>query len=206
MIPLIFASSIIISPGLIASYFTSVDNQTVREVATFLYDALYVGRSWIFWALYFIAVVGFTFFYALVIFQQQNIGDNLQKNGAFIPGIRPGKRTSDHLNDILTRLTTVGAIYLTLVALLPQVLLSGIQVQYIPWIGTWLDSIFQSNPLTKWIPTGVGIQIYFGGTSLLIIIGVAMDTMNQVESQLIMRHYDGFLGPRGRRLRGRRSM
>ena len=80
------------------------------------------------------------------------------------------------------------------------------QLQYIPFIGESLEGLLRQTPLTSWILTGVGIQFFFGGTSLLIVIGVAMDTMNQIESQLIMRHYDGFLGPRGRRLRGRRSM
>ena len=97
-------------------------------------------------------------------------------------------------------------IYLAAVALLPGVLLQGIQLQYIPLIGEWLDGLLRQTPLTSWLPTGIGLQFLFGGTSLLIVIGVAMDTMNQIESQLIMRHYDGFLGPRGQRLRGRRSM
>ncbi|HVG17849.1 MAG TPA: preprotein translocase subunit SecY, partial [Blastocatellia bacterium] len=141
-----------------------------------------------------------------IIFNTDEVAGNLRKNGAFIPGIRPGKRTSDYLNEILTRLTTVGALYLALVALLPQFLLQGFQFQYIPLIGQSIDNVLRSNPLTSWMTTGMGVNFYFGGTSLLIVIGVAMDTMNQIESQLIMRHYDGFLGPRGRRLRGRRSM
>ena len=99
------------------------------------------------------------------------------------------------------RLTTVGALYLTVVALIPQFMLQGFQFDRLPWIGPWIDSILRQTPLTSWLTTGVGIQFYFGGTSLLILIGVAMDTMNQVESQLVMRHYDGFLGPRGRRPR-----
>ena len=140
-----------------------------------------------------------------IIFNTDEVANNLRKNGAFIPGIRPGKRTADHLNEILTRLTTVGATYLALVALLPQFLLQGFQFQYIPLIGPSIDEILRSNPLTSWLTTGIGVDFFFGGTSLLICIGVAMDTMNQIESQLIMRHYDGFLGPRGRRLRGRRS-
>ena len=100
----------------------------------------------------------------------------------------------------------MGAIYLAVVALMPQFLLAGFQFQYVPFIGPSIDSVLRSNPLTSWLTTGIGVQFYFGGTSLLILIGVAMDTMNQIESQLIMRHYDGFLGPRGRRMRGRRAM
>jgi preprotein translocase subunit SecY len=155
--------------------------------------------------IYATAIIFFTFFYVSIIFNTDEVANNLRKNGAFIPGIRPGKRTADALNDILTRLTTVGSIYLALVALLPGVLLQGIKLQYIPLIGPWIDSVLAQTPLTSWILTGIGIQFFFGGTSLLIVIGVAMDTMNQIESQLIMRHYDGFLGPGGRRLRGRRS-
>jgi preprotein translocase subunit SecY len=83
--------------------------------------------------------------------------------------------------------------------------LQGFQFQYLPLIGPSIDNLLRSNPLTSWLTTGIGVNFFFGGTSLLIVIGVAMDTMNQIESQLIMRHYDGFLGPRGRRLRGRRS-
>ena len=155
--------------------------------------------------LYASAIIFFTFFYVSIIFNTDEVANNLRKNGAFIPGIRPGKRTADYFNDILTRLTTVGAIYLALVALLPQVMLNGIQFAQIPWIGPWLDNMLTSTIATSWLVTGVGIQFAFGGTSLLIVIGVAMDTMNQIESQLIMRHYDGFLGARGKRLRGRRS-
>jgi len=155
--------------------------------------------------IYALGIIFFTFFYVSIIFDTNEVADNLRKNGAFIPGIRPGKRTSEYLNEILTRLTTVGAIYLALVCLLPQVLLQGVQFQYIPVIGQWVDQVLRSNPLTEWLTKGIGLQFYFGGTSTLIVIGVAMDTMNQIEAQLIMRHYDGFLGPRGRRLRARRA-
>ncbi|KAF0190293.1 MAG: preprotein translocase subunit SecY, partial [bacterium] len=96
-----------------------------------------------------------------------------------------------------------GAIYLTIIAIIPQILLSGVQVDKIPAIGTWLYGVFTSNPITDWLVKGFGFQFYFGGTSLLIVIGVAMDTLNQIESQLIMRHYDGFL--RKGRIRGRRG-
>ena len=165
MIPLIFASSIIISPGLIASYFTSVDNPTVREVATFLYDALYVGRSWIFWTLYFVAVVGFTFFYALVIFQQQNIGDNLQKNGAFIPGIRPGRPTGEYLYKVLIRITWAGAFFLGIIAVTP----------------------FLAQNLTS------VEALTISSTGVLIVVGVVLDTIKQLEAQLLMRNYRGFI-------------
>jgi len=127
-----------------------------------------------------------------------DVADNMKKYGGFIPGIRPGRRTAGDLDQILTRLTFVGAIYLGLIALLPQVLISGLKVETLPFIGPALDRYLPSA-LTQ----GMGLKFYFGGTSLLIVVGVAMDTVQQIESQLIMRHYDGFL--KGARIRGRRG-
>jgi preprotein translocase subunit SecY len=208
VIPVIFASSILAFPSTIIG-FTGMTDPTAAGwrgwLAQFAAN-LNSGSHPLYMLFYAVAIIFFTFFYVSIIFNTDEVANNLRKNGAFIPGIRPGKRTSDYFNDILTRLTTVGAIYLAAVALLPQVLLSGFQFQYLPFVGEWIDSALRSNPLTSWMTTGIGVQFFFGGTSLLIVIGVAMDTMNQIESQLIMRHYDGFLGPRGRRLRGRRGM
>src|SRR6185295_7297480 len=130
---------------------------------------------------------------------------NLRKQGAFVPGIRPGKRTADYLNGILVRLTTVGAAYLVVVCMIPQLMISGFKVQSIPWIGESIYNTIANVPGLSWIPTGLGFSFYFGGTSLLIVVGVAMDLISQLEAQLVMRHYDGFLGPRGGRLRGRRA-
>jgi preprotein translocase subunit SecY len=101
-------------------------------------------------------------------------------------------------------LTTVGAIYLALVAFVPQFMLSGFKVARLPWIGTALDQFVSTTPGLSWIPNGMGYQFYFGGTSLLILVGVAMDTVAQIEAQLVMRNYEGFLGGGGR-LRGRRA-
>ena len=109
-------------------------------------------------------VVGFTYFYTLVLFSQQNIAENLQKNGGFIPGIRPGKRTDEHLNYILTRITLAGALFLGFVAVLP----------------------FITQNIT-------GVQIGLGGAALLIVVGVAVDTMRQLEAHLMMRNYEGFI-------------
>ena len=136
------------------------------------------------------------------VFNADEVAENLRKQGAFIPGIRPGKRTGDYLNSILVRLTTVGAVYLVLVCLIPQLMISGFKVQSIPFIGEPLYGVISNVPGLSWIPTGLGISFYFGGTSLLIVVGVAMDLISQIEAQLVMRHYDGFLGPRGTRLRG----
>lgn len=149
-------------------------------------------------------IIFFTFFYVTIIFNPEEVADNLRKHGGFIPGTRPGRTTAEYLNGILTRLTFVGAIYLALVALVPQIMLSGLKVGRLPFIGPSLDSFFSATPGLSWIPTGMGYQFYFGGTSLLILVGVAMDTVAQIEAQLVMRNYEGFLGG-GSRLRGRRT-
>ncbi len=207
VIPVIFASSILAFPQTILGFIGTDPTQTTGWRAWLARVAVQMGGQGhpLHYLIYATAIIFFTFFYVSIIFNTDEVANNLRKNGAFIPGIRPGKRTADHLNEILTRLTTVGAIYLAAVALLPQFLLQGFQFQYLPLIGPSIDNVLRSNPLTSWLTTGIGVNFFFGGTSLLIVIGVAMDTMNQIESQLIMRHYDGFLGPRGRRMRGRRS-
>ncbi len=208
VIPVIFASSILAFPQTILGFMganPNVESGWRRWLWDFAND-MGGGAHPLHYLVYSASIIFFTFFYVSIIFNTDEVANNLRKNGAFIPGIRPGKRTSDYLSEILTRLTTVGALYLAAVALLPQFLLQGFQFEHLPWIGPWIDSVLRQTPLTSWLLTGVGIQFYFGGTSLLILIGVAMDTMNQIESQLVMRHYDGFLGPRGRRLRGRRSI
>jgi preprotein translocase subunit SecY len=122
----------------------------------------------------------------------------MRKYGGFVPGIRPGKRTAEYIDTILTRVTLAGAVYLALVALLPEFLLTGFKVEPIPWIGESLDAV-----VPRFVTEGLDVRFYFGGTSLLIIVGVAMDTVQQVESQLIMRHYDGFM--KKTRIRGRRG-
>jgi preprotein translocase subunit SecY len=149
-------------------------------------------------------ILFFTFFYVSIVFNVEEVADNLRKHGGFMPGIRPGRATAEYLNTILTRLTTVGAVYLALVAFVPQFMLSGFKVARIPLIGAWLDAFVSTTPGLSWIPTGMGYNFYFGGTSLLILVGVAMDTVAQIEAQLVMRNYEGFLGGGGR-LRGRRA-
>jgi preprotein translocase subunit SecY len=147
--------------------------------------------------IYVIGIIFFCYFYTAIIFNPDDVADNMRKYGGFIPGIRPGRRTADYIDGILTRLTFIGAIYLAAVSLLPQFLISGFRVAPIPFIGPWLDSV-----LPMWVTTGLGVQFFFGGTSLLILVGVAMDTVRQIESQLIMRHYEGFL--KGGRIKARR--
>jgi preprotein translocase subunit SecY len=149
-------------------------------------------------------IVFFTFFYVSIVFNVEEVADNLRKHGGFMPGIRPGRATAEYLNSILTRLTVVGAVYLALVSFGPQFMLSGFNVARLPLIGNWLDTFVSTTPGLGWIPTGMGYQFYFGGTSLLILVGVAMDTVAQIEAQLVMRNYEGFLGS-GSRMRGRRA-
>jgi preprotein translocase subunit SecY len=145
-----------------------------------------------------LGIIFFAYFYVSIIMKPDDIADNFRKSGSFIPGIRPGKRTSDFINDILTRITLVGALYLIVISLVPTFLISGIRFDKLWLVG----KVFESLP--NWTTHGMGVNFYFGGTSLLIVVGVAMDTVNQIESQLIMRHYDGF-SPRSGRIRGRKT-
>ncbi len=197
VIPVIFASSVLAIPQ---SLVTFGSWSWLTKLNTWL-----SGGHPVYELLFITGIVLFAFFYVSIVFNADEVAENMRKQGAFVPGIRPGKRTGDYLNGILVRLTTVGAIYLVVVCLIPQLMISGFKVQYLPLIGPWLDNLIQGIPGLSWILTGVGISFYFGGTSLLIVVGVAMDTISQVEAQLVMRHYDGFLGPRGGRLRGRRA-
>jgi len=191
VIPVIFASSIIALPQTIASMFpnsvwmTNIAQQLAWGMP--LYTMLYV-----------VAIVFFCYFYTAIIFNPDDVADNMRKFGGYVPGVRPGKRTAEYIDTILTRLTFGGAIYLAAVSVLPEFMIAGFRVAPIPIIGPFLDGI-----LPTWITEGLGVSFYFGGTSLLIIVGVAMDTVQQIESQLIMRHYDGFM-KRGR-IRGRRG-
>jgi preprotein translocase subunit SecY len=166
MIPLIFASSMLILPGTIASYFTQSNNEIVHNVAKAIYDTFNAGSSPIYWLLDFVLVVMFTFFYAMVIFQQQNIAENLQRQNGFIPGIRPGRPTHQYLSSVLLRITFAGALFLGTVAVLPF----------------FVRTIFGFQTLT------------LQSTALLIVVGVALDSMRQLEAQLIMRNYRGFIG------------
>jgi preprotein translocase subunit SecY len=191
VIPVIFASSILAFPATFAPMFDV--NSPVRTgldqigPGMPLHDLLYV-----------VGIIFFCYFYTAIIFNPDDVAENMRKYGGFIPGIRPGKRTAEHIDTILTRITLVGAIYLAMIAILPQFLIAGFRVQQIPWIG---EGLYAALP--RFITEGMGVQFFFGGTSLLIIVGVSMDTVQQIESQLIMRHYDGFM--KKTRIRGRRG-
>jgi preprotein translocase subunit SecY len=191
VIPVIFASSILAFPATFAPMF-DVNSPWRRgldqiQMGMPLHDLLYVA-----------GIIFFCYFYTAIIFNPDDVAENMRKYGGFIPGIRPGKRTAEHIDTILTRITLVGAVYLAIVAIIPQFLISGFKVNQIPVIG---ERMYAALP--RFFTEGLGVQFFFGGTSLLIIVGVAMDTVQQVESQLIMRHYDGFM--KKTRIRGRRG-
>jgi len=189
VIPIIFAASVITIPATMAQLVKVPVIQTIAQqfgMGMPLYNMFYVA-----------AIIFFTYFYISIIFNPVDVADNLRKYGGFIPGIRPGKNTSDYIDEVLSRITLVGAVYLAVVAILPEFLITGLRVQSLPWIGPWLET-----NLPKFLTQGLGIDFLFGGTSILIVVGVAMDTMQQIEAQLVMRHYDGFM--RRSRIRGRR--
>ena len=191
VIPVIFASSILAFPATIGSMFEPGGwGQAVASQLAYgmpLYNVLYIT-----------GIVFFAYFYTAIIFNPDDVAENMRKYGGFIPGIRPGKRTAEYIDTILARITLVGALYLAAVAILPEFLITGFKVAPIPLIGERLDAI-----MPRWLTDGLGVTFYFGGTTLLIVVGVAMDTVQQVESQLIMRHYDGFM--KKTRMRGRRG-
>jgi preprotein translocase subunit SecY len=179
MIPLIFAQSLMVFPSTIAGYFLPPAGQEAQGfVQTLAYwvDQIFNPQYNIYWPLYFLMVVFFTYFYTDVIFQQQNMADNLRKQGASIPGIRPGKRTENYLTQKVRRITLVGALFLGLVAILPW--LVDLFVKLLPGVATGI--------------TGSGVML-ISSTGLLIVVGVVLDTMRQLEAQLQMRHYDKFL-------------
>jgi len=167
MIPLIFAVSIMLFPGVVASYFRQSGTEWVAKIASGVYS-LFDSRAVSYWVIYFFLVVGFTYFYTDVVFRQQNLADNLRRQGGFIPGIRPGRNTEEYLNRVLQRITLVGALFLGAVAILP----------------------FLARTVTD-------TQIMLiTSTGLLIVVGVVLDTMKQLEAQLLMRHYEGFIKKR----------
>ncbi len=191
VIPVIFASSIIAFPATIA---TALPSGGWTQAVT---DQLNQGMP-LYYLLYMAGIIFFAYFYTAIIFNPDDVAENMRKYGGFVPGIRPGKRTAEHIDTILTRITLVGSVYLALVAVLPDLMITGFRADAVPLIGDTIDAL-----LPSFITDGLGVTFYFGGTSLLIIVGVSMDTVQQVESQLIMRHYDGFM--KKTRIKGRRS-
>ncbi|PID39094.1 MAG: preprotein translocase subunit SecY [Proteobacteria bacterium] len=168
VIPPIFASSILMFPAQLAHF---INTNWMRAIQ----DALQ-PNDWRYQLLYVLLIVFFCYFYTAVTFNPVDVADNLKKNGGFIPGIRPGKKTAEYIDKVLTRITFGGAIYVSAVCVLPTIMIAQFKVPF-----------------------------YFGGTGLLIVVGVALDTVQQIQSHLISRHYDGFLGQKGPKIRGRRS-
>ncbi len=168
MIPLIFAQSIVTFPAIVAGFFSGTLAQRIQ-------DTFGNQQGFIYWLIYFLLVVGFTYFYTGVMIQNQNLAENLQKNGGFIPGIRPGRRTQDYINRIVNRITLVGALFLGTVAILPGVM----QVVQRLVLG---EAAVSRNP-----------ALVISSAGLIIVVGVVIDTMRQLEAQLTMRNYDGFM-------------
>jgi preprotein translocase subunit SecY len=193
VMPVIFASSVLTLPQTVGA---------LLKGKSAAFDRILEQLNWgepLYTLLYCVGIVFFAYFYVSIVFNPTEVADNMRKYGGFVPGIRPGKRTSDHINEILTRITLVGAAYLIIISLIPEWMIAGLRLNHLPGVlGTWFEH------LPAWFTNGLGVNFYFGGTSLLIVVGVAMDTVNQIESQLIMRHYEGFT-PRSGRIRGRRT-
>jgi preprotein translocase subunit SecY len=162
MIPLIFAQSMLIFPAVLSQYLVGSNTAWLQAVATWVGTNIANTTLWYYWAIYFILVVAFTYFYAYVVWQQQNIPDNLQKQGAHVPGYRPGETTRRYLNEILNRITLAGALFLGIVAILPFI-------------------------------ARVGGNQLLSSAALLIVVGVVLDTVRQIEAQMVMRNYSGFL-------------
>ncbi len=194
VMPVIFASSLLSIPQMLG-YSAFVKN---HKFLSDLFNSLKWGEP-LYTLMYVVGIIFFAYFYVSIVFNPSDVADNMRKYGGFIPGIRPGHRTRDYINDVLTRITLVGALYLIIISLIPEWMITGLHLNHLP---RFLGGAFFEN-LPNWVLTGLNVTFYFGGTSLLIVVGVAMDTVNQVESQLIMRHYEGFT-PRSGRIRGRR--
>jgi preprotein translocase subunit SecY len=192
VMPVIFASSILTLPQ--TAFFAWHTNKVIGPIL----DWLRWGEP-LYEFLYAVGIIFFAYFYVSIIFNPNEVADNMRKYGGFIPGIRPGRRTADAINDILTRITLVGALYLIIISFIPEWMITGIHLQHL--YGP-LGRLFENAP--SWFLNGLGVTFYFGGTSLLIVVGVAMDTVTQIEAQLVMRHYEGF-SPRSGRIRGRRN-
>src|SRR6266566_4764694 len=191
VIPPIFASSLLTFPG-------TIDLVVAKRFTSF--DRLAKALSWgepLYTLIYVLLIILFAFFYVGIVFNPTELADNMRKYGGFIPGIRPGRNTSEHINRILRRLTFVGGVYLAAVCLLPEWMIAGIHLHHLPVVGTWFD-----NHMWRFVLEGLKVNFYFGGTSLLIVVGVAMDTVQQIEAQLVMRNYEGFV--KKGKLRGRR--
>src|SRR6201998_2770968 len=199
VMPVIFASSLLSIPQMLTLSNAFKPGGTLNRYFGGTMEQLKWGEP-LYTLLYAVGIIFFAYFYVSIVFNPSDVADNMRKYGGFIPGIRPGHRTRDYINDVLTRVTLVGGLYLIIISFIPEWMIAGIHLNHLPfWLG---GTLFERLPV--WVTNGLGVNFYFGGTSLLIVVGVAMDTVTQVEAQLIMRHYDGFT-PRSGRIRGRRN-
>jgi preprotein translocase subunit SecY len=192
VMPVIFASSLLSIPQMLTQVNAFKTGGSLHRYFGPLLDQLRWGEP-LYTLLYAMGIIFFAYFYVSIVFNPSDVADNMRKYGGFIPGIRPGHRTRDYINEVLTRVTLVGGLYLILISLIPEWMIAGIHLNHLPW---WLGGgLFERFPNA--ILNGLGVNFYFGGTSLLIVVGVAMDTVNQIESQLVMRHYEGFTSKKG---------
>ena len=194
VIPIIFASSLLALPQTAMQFGVVKNSPWLSGMLGSL-----GGAAPLYYLAYVVLIIFFCFFYVSIIFNPNEAADNMRKYGGFIPGIRPGRNTAEYMDKILSKITVVGGLYLAILSLIPQIMIQGIKLQRLPFVGNFIDAHFP-----RFILDGLGVSFFFGGTSLLIVVGVAMDTVNQIEAQLIMRHYEGFT-PRAGRIRGRRS-
>jgi len=196
VMPIIFAVSLLTFPQTIGLFVSG--GPFARAIKYFV--SLFAWGEPLYTVTYVVLIFFFAHFYLSIVYNPDEVADNVRKQGGFIPGIRPGKRTADHLDEVLTKITWVGGLYLAIIALIPEIMLAGLRLNHLPGVlgAGWFDA-----HMPYWLLHGLGVNFYFGGTSLLIVVGVAMDTVQQVEAQLIMRHYEGFL--KKGRIRGRRA-
>jgi preprotein translocase subunit SecY len=173
MIPIIFAQAILSFPALIAQFFISGNGGFIDDSANWLSNQFGSQTTFLYWFIYFLLVVGFTFFYTDVMVQQQNLPETLQRQGGFIPGIRPGKKTQEYIMSVVRRITLVGAVFLGLVAIMPGIM-QGVG------FALNIDGLRESATVIN-------------GAGLIIVVGVVIDTMRQLEAQLLMRHYESFI-------------
>jgi preprotein translocase subunit SecY len=182
VIPVIFASSMLGIPQMLSAVPAVKNLPGLARILALLYH----GEP-LFYLLFAVTVIFFCYFYVSIIFKPVEAADNLRNGGGFIAGLRPGSETARYFDGTLSRLTLMGGIYLATLCLIPDIMLSGIKLQHLPLVGNWFDA-----HTLRFLLDGLNVNFYFGGTSLLIVVGVALDLVNQIEAQLIMRHYERY--------------
>ena len=196
VIPVIFASSMLGIPQMLSGV------PALKKLSGFgwMLGLLHHGEP-LFYLLFAVSVVFFCYFYVSIIFNPTEAADNLRKSGGFVAGLRPGSETARYFDGALSRLTMMGGLYLATLCVIPDILLTGIKLQHLGFVGPWFDS-----HMPRILLDGLNVNFYFGGTSLLIVVGVALELVNQIEAQLIMRHYERYSTRTARRRLRRRSV